>query len=145
MISAAMQASRVLVWEGGPDRNIGRVKVNQKLEPCRKRRGLSLRTKNDYKLGMDELELTFRQQWTGGPMQGPVMVRIRTYWPKRHRQGPAEGQGFGDWDACLKAVCDALQRAEVVEDDAQIECGIATKHHDPQRPRIEVEVKQWEE
>ncbi len=97
-----------------------------------------------YKATMEAMTLAFRQAWDGGPMVGPVLVRMRTYWGSRHRQGAADGQARGDVDATCKAALDALEDAGVVANDAQVESLIATKHYDPKHPRIEVDVEPWD-
>lgn len=133
----------MLVWEGP----VGHVTVNERATLLKRKRGQRVTWEvgkgERYRGGLDEMTLAFRQQWRGIPMVGPVLVHVRTYFPRVHRKGAAEGEAFGDVDACIKAALDALN-GSVLEDDSQVVTVIASKHHDAKRPRIEVEVKQWE-
>jgi len=85
--------------------------------------------------------LELRSQWrqvSRDPLIGPVDLEVRTHWPRLRRKGPAAGQPTGDVDATAKAVLDALQRAGVLADDAQVQRLTLVNMYDAQRPRIEV-------
>ena len=76
------------------------------------------------------------------PLSGPLVLSLREFWPRRHRQGPAVGLALGDVDGPLKGVLDALEDGGVFADDAQIvRLSCIEKHVDFRNPRIEVEVR----
>lgn len=86
-------------------------------------------------------KLELRSQWrqvSRDPLSGPIALEVRTHWPRLRRTGPAAGQPFGDVDATCKAVLDALQRAGVLADDAQVHRVTLVNLYDRENPRIEV-------
>lgn len=59
---------------------------------------------------------------------GSVGLVVDTFWPKlRHLEGATVPHG--DFDATLSAVSDALEIADVIDDDARIVWGYARKFH----------------
>lgn len=66
------------------------------------------------------------------PLAGPVRVHLMSFWPRMKRKGPDAGLAYGDVDATIKAVLDALKKAAVVEDDGQVvECVLRKQHGKP--------------
>ncbi len=66
-------------------------------------------------------------------------IRIASYWPRlRHFDIKT---ACADVDAPVKAVLDALQYANVIDDDMRFVQVLATKHYDKQNPRIEIEMR----
>lgn len=122
------------------------------------RAALSMIEGNDYRRWKRKAAKVFRQLATGRSFSaGPLHLAVVSYWPRKHRQGPAAGLPLGDADAVLKAVQDALEeapdtskmsprrRAEVeaehagvFADDAQVVKVAAAKGYDKKRPRVEV-------
>lgn len=121
-----------LVWMGNP----GTVKINGRLIPSRGR----LVKSDTYAKGQASMVRAFAEQWSGPPLDGPVRIRATSYWPRVHRSGAAKGLAFGDFDAPLKALADALEAAGVLASDAQVTGGDVSKAHDKHNPRIEVVV-----
>lgn len=74
----------------------------------------------------------------------PIRVMIDSYWPKVRRL--AIPVPLGDVDSVVKSTLDALQSAEVYEDDAQVVELIARKHLDRSRPKpwLRVEIEEVE-
>ena len=71
---------------------------------------------------------------------GPVSVTIAIYFRKLTRTGPADGLPWGDVDAPIKGILDALQHSGVLADDGQVIEVYAIKRRDKERPRVEVEI-----
>lgn len=95
----------------------------------------------EYKAARAALEEELRQARGGEPpVEGPVEVQVATYWPRRHRQGPANGLALGDVDASLKGILDALEGADVLGDDAQVVRLLAAKELASGLPGILVRV-----
>ena len=70
-----------------------------------------------------------------------VGVTVTTYWPRRRHLPDASGLiALGDVDATAKAVLDALERADLFDDDSRVLELVCRKRVDPARPRIEAEV-----
>lgn len=75
------------------------------------------------------------------PLSGPLVLSLREFWPRRHREGAAIGLALGDVDGPLKGVLDALEEGDVFADDAQIvRLERIEKFVDAKHPRIEVSV-----
>jgi Holliday junction resolvase RusA-like endonuclease len=101
-----------------------------------------MRTSDEYKSAKESMAKAFESQWEGPPLVGPVRACVTSYWPRMHRKGPADGQPVGDVDAVLKCTLDALQLANVVQDDAQIDVLVARKRYGGDEQRIEVTLDQ---
>lgn len=87
--------------------------------------------------------LELRSQWrqaSRSALAGPVGLEVVTYWPRLRRTGAAAGLPLGDVDATVKAVLDALQRAGVLADDAQVNRLVLANEYDRERPRIEIRI-----
>lgn len=69
---------------------------------------------------------------------GPVAAEVAVFAARRHRTGPASGLGLVDADGPLKGLCDALELAGVIGNDAQIVDVTSRKWHDAQNPGIAV-------
>lgn len=72
-------------------------------------------------------------------IEGEVEVEIRTYWNRqRHLDVDV---AMGDCDAVIKSTLDGLQDCSCLDDDARVVRVIGTKHHDAERPRVEVDIR----
>lgn len=77
------------------------------------------------------------------PLSGPLVLSLREFWPRQHREGAAVGLALGDVDGPLKGVLDALEEGGVFADDAQIvRLKDVEKFIDAKNPRIEVSVRE---
>lgn len=56
----------------------------------------------------------FRDQWEGGPLVGPVRVRVTAYWPGRHMTGSAAGLPQQRPSGVMQCVIEALQKAGII-------------------------------
>lgn len=92
----------------------------------------------EYRDARDKVTLEVRM--TKAVFTGPVMVDLVTYYDRLHREGPAEGLPFGDVDATVKGVLDALEKAGTIQDDAQVMAATLLKSYDKNNPRVEVVV-----
>ena len=103
-----------------------------------------------YERAEQRLVQAFSDQRVEGPLFGPVETVVRFYWDRRHVNGDmamkagVRGRPQGDIDAALKATHDALAKARVIHNDAQVARTLLENHYDKDNPRIEVEVKPWE-
>lgn len=69
-----------------------------------------------------------------------MRIEVTAYWP-RCRHLPDTGElAFGDVDAPLKAVLDAMETAGLYDDDCRAVELLARKRYDKDNPRIEVSV-----
>ena len=127
----------MLVWEGSPFE----VASNRRLVAVRAGRRAKQVQRSTYKKASASMAEAFAAGWDAEPLSGPVVVEVRSYWQRRHRQGAAAGLAMGDVDAPAKSVLDALQAAGVLDDDASVRRLICEKDVDKDRPRIEVEVR----
>lgn len=91
--------------------------------PCRYLTPKGKTLKEDY-------QWQAKTQYKDEPMEGTLMVVIRTYHDNRRKN---------DWDNFHKLSMDALTGI-VYKDDSQIEQAIVTKYYDHDNPRIEIEV-----
>lgn len=74
---------------------------------------------------------------------GEWVLTMVAFWPRiRHLDVPVP---FGDADAPVSAVLDALEYAGVLDDDARIVEVHARKEHDPDNPRIFVQLERVED
>lgn len=69
-----------------------------------------------------------------------VRLYCRVYWPRRRHLPGVESLAYGDVDACDKAILDAVEAAEIVDDDTRVDLMAVSKHVDPDNPRIEVRI-----
>jgi Holliday junction resolvase RusA-like endonuclease len=80
---------------------------------------------------------------------GTWIIHVRTFWPRRHTAKALPGTdgtvAFGDNDAPLEAIKDALQACGAIDNDARIVAETATKHWDKARPRVEIQLAPWTE
>jgi Holliday junction resolvase RusA-like endonuclease len=60
---------------------------------------------------------------------GPVAAEIVAIWPRKIASGEMAGFAFGDIDAPVKAVLDAVAAGGVIEDDKQVVKARLTKQH----------------
>lgn len=119
----------------------GPAKVNTRAAPTIRRGRPSMRPENAYERWRAKAIAAVRAAipLPAEPLAGPLQAEIRAYWPRTHRQGPAEGLAVGDVDAVIKAVLDAIQHSGAVADDAQFVLVEARKFSDSKFPRIEFE------
>ncbi len=91
------------------------------------------------------LEIEWADQCLEPIDHGTWRLDVRTYWPRqRHIDG--ESFPFGDFDASISDIADALQYFEGgLDDDVRIMEGSLKKFHDKERPRIELTLTLLEE
>lgn len=65
-----------------------------------------------------------------------ISVQLLCYWPTVYRTGKRAGIPRGDIDAPVKGTLDALEKAGVFPDDAQVSGLMVLKFHDPVQPRV---------
>ena len=93
-------------------------------------------------------EKIFRLNPQGEMMGGPIKVIIDVYFKRPQRLPKGGGQQYNwvtraDLDNCIKAVLDAMQNAELMQDDKQIVRISASKWYTSadQSPRVEVSMQ----
>lgn len=57
-------------------------------------------------------------------------------WPRERHLDDGTTVPFGDTDAAVSCVLDALQVEKILDDDARVMEHAATKFHDPENPRV---------
>lgn len=77
----------------------------------------------------------------GTIQKGRWGIEIHSFWSRRWLQGGHQ-LAFADTDGPVAQVIDALQRANVIDNDMRFAPVIADKHVDKQNPRIEILI--WE-
>lgn len=65
-----------------------------------------------------------------------ISIQLMCYWPTVYRTGERAGIPRGDIDAPVKGTLDALEKAGVFLDDAQVSGLMVLKFHDPVQPRV---------
>lgn len=128
----------MLVWHGNPFD----VAANRRLVAVRQGNFAKQVQRSSYKKAAASMVQAFEVAWGGRePIDGPVVLQVVTYWPRKHAIGPAIGLAMGDADAVTKSVQDALEAAGVLHDDAQVVTTVATKARGTKESaRIEVRV-----
>lgn len=66
-------------------------------------------------------------------------ITVRSYWSKQRHLDVSFP--FGDSDASIEPVRDALQHAGVLDDDVRVTRSIGESHYSKTNPRIEVELR----
>lgn len=110
----------------------GDLKENHRLMPVRGR----MVTRPAYRDAMRQIVMTAiskarAAKWKSVPKASKVSVTVRVFWKTN----------AGDACACTKAVCDALQKAGIVEDDFSCNPVTSSRHTDKSDPRIEIDVE----
>lgn len=67
---------------------------------------------------------------------GQWRLLLETGWPRKTTLACGLVVPFGDVDAPISVVLDALQKCGVLDDDARVLELASTKHHDPADPRV---------
>lgn len=67
--------------------------------------------------------------------EGAWEARFAVYWPRMGRQ-PGREFPFGDVDAPISAMLDAIQRAGLLDDDTRVVSLAASKFHHARRPGV---------
>lgn len=76
---------------------------------------------------------------------GPWLLRLRVFESKLRHLDDGTDVPHGDDGSATECVKDALQIAGILDNDARIVCTITTKHYDKARPRVELELRPWDE
>lgn len=128
-----MNAPILIVVEGPPPRK------NERHVLIKRGKFMARKNSAKHEAFVLRLELALRSMEMRPSIAfGRWRIDVHTWWPRARTLDDGTVVPFGDWDAPLSGISDALEAVDAVDDDLRFLGGENLKHYDKDRPRVEI-------
>lgn len=94
----------------------------------------------DYKDFVVRLHLAWTAAGSPRCTSGRLVIEIDAFWGRQRHLDDGTVVPFGDWDAPLETVSDALEEVGVIDDDVRFMAAVISKAYDKATPRVEIRI-----